>query len=365
MTMVAVLGIDIGGTKISLCAAGASGRVLGRRRIATRSGDGATVVLDRLSSAAVELMGEVLEVHQSEVGGVGVVTPGVVEADAVRLAPNNQGWDEVALTATVSERLGLASVEADNDAKAATAAEARWGALAGVADGILLNLGTGISAGAVVGGQLLRGAHGAALEIAYQVPSAGAVHGFRDGHAPLEERFSGAGVGAWASALLGRATAAEEVFAAMRSARRSDGDAGAGAVAGAGAGAAAGDDAARLAALGEDALDLAARTVANLAITLDPEVVAVSGGMLRSADVITPALAAALSRLVPFPPRLVTAHFADHAPLAGACLVAYRAAGIAPPAWLDLGPVAGAASTGSGVQTARPAEQPERSEGVP
>jgi glucokinase len=355
MTMAAVLGIDIGGTKISLCAAGASGQVLARRRIATRSGDGATVVLDRLSSAAVELMGEVLERHQSEVGGVGVVTPGVVGADAVRLAPNNQGWDEVALTATVSERLGLASVEADNDAKAATAAEARWGALAGVADGILLNLGTGISAGAVVGGRLLRGAHGAALEIAYQVPSAGVVHGFRDGHAPLEERFSGAGVGAWASALLGRATGAEEVFAAMRSARRSDGDAGAGA----------GHDAARLAALGEDALDLAARTVANLAITLDPEVVAVSGGMLRSADVITPALAAALSRLVPFPPRLVTAHFADHAPLAGACLVAYRAAGIAPPAWLDLGPVAGAASTGSGVQTARPAEQPERSEGVP
>jgi predicted NBD/HSP70 family sugar kinase len=144
----------------------------------------------------------------------------------------------------------------------------------------------------------------------------------------------------------------------MRSARRSDGDAGAGA-------AAAGPDAARLAALGEEALDLAARTVANLAITLDPEVVAVSGGMMRSADVITPALAAALSRLVPFPPRLVAAHFADHAPLAGACLLAYRAAGLATPASLDLGPVADAASTGSGVQTARPAEQPERSEGVP
>ena len=351
--MGAVLGIDIGGTKISLCAAGASGQVLARTRIETRSSDGASVVLDRLSSAAVELVQHVLQAHGSEVRGVGVVTPGVVEADRVQLAPNNQGWDEVALTATVSERLGLGAVEADNDAKAATAAEARWGALAGVTDGILLNLGTGISAGAVVGGQLLRGAHGAALEIAYQVPTAGAVHGFRDGHAPLEERFSGAGVGAWASALLGRPTGADEVFAAMRSAGRGGGGVGAG------------QDAARLAALGADALELAARTVANLAIALDPEVVAVSGGMLRSADVITPALAAALSRLVPFPPRLVTAHFDDHAPLAGACLVAYRAAGVPSPAWLDLGPVAAAAPTRSGVQTARPGEQAERSEGVP
>jgi glucokinase len=353
MTVAAVLGIDIGGTKISLCVAGTSGQVLARTRIATRSSDGASVVLDRLSSAAVELVQHVFVAHESEVRGVGVVTPGVVEADRVQLAPNNHGWDEVALTATVSERLGLAAVEADNDAKAATAAEARWGALAGVADGILLNLGTGISAGAVVGGQLLRGAHGAALEIAYQVPSAGAVHGFRDGHAPLEERFSGAGVGAWASALLGRPTGADEVFAAMRSAQR-DGE-----------GVGAQEDAARLATLGEDALELAARTVANLAIALDPEVVAVSGGMLRSADVITPALAAALSRLVPFPPRLVTAHFADHAPLAGACLVAYRAAGIPPPAWLDLAPVAGDAPTRSGVHTAPPGEQAERCEGVP
>jgi glucokinase len=353
MTMAAVLGIDIGGTKISLCAAGASGQVLARQRIETRSSDGASVVMDRLSAAAVELMGQVLEAHRSEVRGVGVVTPGVVEADAVRLAPNNQGWDEVALTATVSERLGLDAVEADNDAKAATAAEARWGALAGVADGILLNLGTGISAGAVVGGRLLRGAHGAALEIAYQVPSAGEVLGFRDGHAPLEERFSGAGVGAWASALLGRPTGTDEVFAAMRTVGRGGGAAGDG------------QDAARLAALGEEALDLAARTVANLAIALDPEVVAVSGGMLRSSDVITPALVAALSRLVPFPPRLVAAHFADHAPLAGACLVAYRAAGIPPPASLDLGPVAGATPTSSGVQTAPPGDQAQRSEGVP
>jgi glucokinase len=324
MTSRAVLGIDIGGTKISLCAVSGSGQILASHRIPTRSSDGARVVLDRLTVAARGLIEQVRVAHLAEICGVGVVTPGVVEVDSVKLAPNNHGWDRVALAATLRERLGLDAVEADNDAKAATAAEVRWGALVGVTDGILLNLGTGISAGAIVGGQLLRGAHGAALEIAYQVPSSGPLRGFRQGGAPLEEAFSGAGLQKSASALLGRPTGTDEVFAAMTLPldsvrydrpvleRPSD-------------------DKTRLAALGQQALDLAARAVANLAIALDPQVVAVSGGMLGSADQIIPRLGAALAQLVPFPPRLVLAHFAQHAPLAGACLLAYRAAGLPEP----------------------------------
>jgi glucokinase len=324
MTTHAVLGIDIGGTKISLCAVNGSGQVLASRRIPTRSSDGARVVLERVTVAARGLIEQVRVAHPAEICGVGVVTPGVVEVDSVKLAPNNYGWDQVALTATIRERLGLDAVEADNDAKAATAAEARWGALVGVTDGILLNLGTGISAGAIVGGQLLRGAHGAALEIAYQVPSSGPLRGFRHGSAPLEEAFSGAGLEKSASALLGRPTGTDEVFAAMtlppNSARfdRPSFDRPS-------------DDTTRLAALGQEALDLAARAVANLAIALDPHVVAVSGGMLASADQIIPQLGAALAQLVPFPPRLVLAHFAQHAPIAGACLLAYRAAELPAP----------------------------------
>jgi glucokinase len=329
MTTRAVLGIDIGGTKISLCAVNEFGQILASHRIPTRSSDGARVVLERLTVAARRLFDQVSAEHQVEISGVGVVTPGVVEIDSVKLAPNNHGWDQVALTATICGRLGLDAVQCDNDAKAATAAEARWGALQGVSDGILLNLGTGISAGAIVGGQLLRGAHGAALEIAYQVPSSGPLRGFRSGSAPLEEAFSGAGLQKSASVLLGRPTGTDEVFAAMTlppesvQADRPRFEH-------------ATDDKTRLAALGQDGLDLAARAIANLAIALDPQVVAVSGGMLASADQIIPQLGAALAQLVPFPPLLVLAHFAEHAPLAGACLLAYRAAELTAPDQLQI-----------------------------
>jgi glucokinase len=313
-TMRAVLGIDIGGTKISLCAVNECGQILASHRIPTRSSDGASAVLERLTGAAKDLVAQIRVGHLAQVCGVGVVTPGVVGADSVKLAPNNHGWEHVALTATIRERLNLDAVEADNDAKAATAAEARWGALAGFSDGLLINLGTGISAGAIVGGQLLRGAHGAALEIAYQVPSDGPLRGFRHGGAPLEDTFSGTGLQARASAMLGRPTGTDEVFEAMTLAAGSDPFK------------RPGDDQAQLAALGRQALDLAARAIANLAIALDPQIVAVSGGMLGSADQILPRLALALEELVPFPPRLVLAHFAQHAPLAGACLLAYGAA---------------------------------------
>jgi glucokinase len=314
-----VLGIDIGGTKISLCAADACGDVVSAQRIATRSDEGAAAVVDRLVDAAQDLLSRI-RADGAQVCGVGVVTPGVVAADGVRLAPNNVGWDTLPLAATVRRRLGMDAVDAENDAKAATAAEARWGALAGVDDALLVNLGTGISAGAVVGGRLLRGAHGAALEIAYQVPSDGPLHGFRDDRAPLEETFSGSGLQATATALLQRATATREIFAAMSSAPAGPSD-----------NPMPSGDVARLAALGHRALDVAVRAIANLAVALDPEVVAVSGGMLRSAGQIMPQLAEALERLVPFPPRLVPAHFAEHAPLAGACLLAYRVAGLDEP----------------------------------
>jgi glucokinase len=190
----------------------------------------------------------------------------------------------------------------------------------------MLNLGTGFSAAAVAGGTLLRGAHGAALEIAYQVGWDGPPEGFTDGRAPLEEVFSGAGLQRAASALLGRPTQTSEVFDAVAAVR---GD----------AGRPPGEDVTRLAELGERALQTAARAVANLAIALDPEVIAVSGGMLRSAEVIMPALEEALGRLVPFPPRLVMTHFGDQAPLAGACLLGFRAAAVPPPIDLKIGSV--------------------------
>ncbi|HET6705533.1 ROK family protein, partial [Amycolatopsis sp.] len=70
------------------------------------------------------------------------------------------------------------------------------------------------------------------------------------------------------------------------------------------------------------ALDELSTHVANLAIALDPERIAVGGGLVRSADVLLPALADRLAHAVPFPPQLVAARFDQDAALLGAVALA-------------------------------------------
>lgn len=60
-------------------------------------------------------------------------------------------------------------VAVDNDVHAATLAELRWGAGVGASDFVYLNIGTGIAAGMVVNGQLVRGAGNQAGEFGHTV----------------------------------------------------------------------------------------------------------------------------------------------------------------------------------------------------
>jgi glucokinase len=64
----------------------------------------------------------------------------------------------------------------------------------------------------------------------------------------------------------------------------------------------------------------------NLTIAVDPQRIAVGGGMVRSWDVISPRLRVALDAAVPFPPELVLAAFPYDAPLIGALALGAEAA---------------------------------------
>jgi len=78
-----------------------------------------------------------------------------------------------------------------NDVKLAALAELTWGALAKVAHGVYLNLGTGIAATLVVDGQVVDGAHGAAGEIGYWLTGSAMPQAAAQGAAPTEEALGG------------------------------------------------------------------------------------------------------------------------------------------------------------------------------
>jgi predicted NBD/HSP70 family sugar kinase len=289
-----VLGIDFGGTKVALATASGDGSVQRSARLATNAADGAEQVLRRTLECARGLVADT-----AATGGkclaVGAVSPGIVEADRVLLAPNVPGWHGLSLPAALRDGLSTDRLALGNDVKAAALAESRWGSLRGADPALLVLLGTGVAAGIVVGGDVVAGAHGAAGEFGYNLRGPQDVVA-GDGHAaPLEEAVGGRGIGERGARLLGAPVSAADVF------RSSD---------------------VRARALVDEALDELAVHVANLAIALDPARVAVGGGLMAQAEPVLAALGRRLAAAVPFPPELATATFVHDGPLRGAIALA-------------------------------------------
>lgn len=316
-----VLGIDFGGTKVALRTARPSAETpaypatpafpetLGSAVLPTLAERGAAQVVSRTLARAARLVADTERAHGGRLRSVAAVSPGIVLADRILLAPNVPGWDRLSLARLLADGMGRPHVRVGTDAKAGALAESRWGVLAGVPCGILLNLGTGIAIAVVVEGRVLDGAHGAAGEIGYALVEPGQA-GFRQGRAPLEEQVSGSGMAAHVSALLRRPVTTAQAFAL------------------------AADDGAVRGVL-DRALDLLAQHVANLAIVLDPAVVAVAGGVTHN-ELVLPRIMAALAGAVPFPPALVPARFRTEAPLMGALAMALDALEDTPAARADV-----------------------------
>jgi glucokinase len=236
---------------------------------------------------------------------VGACTFGIPGEDRIELAPNIEGWSDLALGHELRRAFGRVEIRLATDVKAAAQAEAEWGALAGCDPGIYLNLGTGLAVAIVANGAVVHGRHGAAGEIGYNLRTLSDVGLSLEDRAPLEEIVSGKALAEHA-ARLGRdggsqANAVEELFA------RAPVD----------------PDAAKVLA---DFLDELAFHLVNLTIAIDPVRIVVGGGMVRSWPQLQPRLRVALDAAVPFPPELVIADFPFDAPLMGALALGTAAA---------------------------------------
>jgi glucokinase len=158
------IGLDVGGTKIAGGVVAADGRVLDRALVPTPPVDD--------EAATVDAMGRVVErlrAGHPTVEAIGVGAAGLVEWPAGRLvwAPHN-AYRRLPLRRLLGERTGLPTV-VDNDAKAATWAEARFGAGAGCDHVVLLTIGTGIGGGLLLGGAAYRGSNGFGGEVGHMV----------------------------------------------------------------------------------------------------------------------------------------------------------------------------------------------------
>lgn len=158
------IGIDVGGTKLAAGLVDASGRILRRTRAPTPATDP-----ERLVGAIANLIQQLREGMTEPLAGVGLAVPGQFDQDTgrfVRVA--NLALAGFPFRARLAELTGL-SVAVENDTNAAALGEWSEGRGRGHLSFIYLALGTGIGAGVILGGQLLRGARGSAGEIGHTV----------------------------------------------------------------------------------------------------------------------------------------------------------------------------------------------------
>lgn len=222
----------------------------------------------------------------------------------------NLGWRDFPLTAWLHELSGIPAL-IEMDAHAAALGEAWKGTAQGAQDFILLIVGTGIGAGLVFDGQLIRGFAGLAGEVGHMVVQAEGPLCGCGRHGCLEAVASGLAIGAAARAALARGVptslqgepTAADVIAAART----------------------GDPCAlRITEYAARSLGIG---IANLINGLSPELIVLGGGViLNGADVLLPRVRAEVEHQLNYgmrsvPRRIELAALGDSAGLYG---VAHR-----------------------------------------
>jgi glucokinase len=162
------LGLDIGGTVLSVGVVSGSGELLALRRWNTPREGGADACLPQLAEATRALLAELDAEHQPVAVGIGFGGPVDPQAGVVRWCHHVAGWAGTPLVDFFS-RLTARPVFLENDANAGALAEARFGAGRGAQSVFYVNVGTGIGAGLVLGGRVYRGAHFNAAELGHVV----------------------------------------------------------------------------------------------------------------------------------------------------------------------------------------------------
>jgi glucokinase len=154
------IGVDIGGTKILAGVVDDEGNIIATalRPTAKQDADGAL-------AQVAELVGELRAEHNVTAIGIGVAGGVSNDRSFVYFAPNLV-WADVPVGDIVRASTGL-PVVVENDGSAAAWGEFQFGAGREVDDCLMITLGTGIGAGYVAAGALVRGAHGLAFEVGH------------------------------------------------------------------------------------------------------------------------------------------------------------------------------------------------------
>jgi glucokinase len=300
---VLLAGIDLGGTNVRV---GVAYPDAPERPTAVRSGRtprsaGVDVVIDVMDQLLGACLADV-GAAAADIVALGCAVPGIVDTGTGTVvdAANLEGWRDIPFKEQLYRRFTVPCA-IENDVNAAALAEYLFGAGHGCESLVFMTVSTGVAAGIVVSGRLLRGAHNAAGEIAYIIPEKLLLESTWGHSGCLEESAAGMGLAkAWSEfkSVPYDPNLAREVLSSAR-----EGDA----------------EANKLVEQSADYLALAALAVCTV---VDPEVLVLGGSIARNAPTISERIASLVRNTILFPPEVRMAELDGEAPIVGALSLA-------------------------------------------
>lgn len=265
-------GIDVGGTTVKMGLFTTEGELLDKWEIPTRKEDGGAYILNDVAASVEAKLAE-KNIAKEDVAGAGIDVPGpTLDTGYVSICVN-LGWKDKNPANALSELLSI-PVKAGNDANVAALGEMWKGGGEGYLDVVLLTLGTGVGGGIIINGEIAPSHRGVGGELGHITVNPDEEATCNCGnHGCLEQYASATGVVRIAKKLLAASkeesslrtletVTAKDVFDAAK----------------------AGDH------LAVEAVEVLGKylglVVANVALTVDPDVFVIGGGVSKAGQVL-------------------------------------------------------------------------------
>lgn len=161
-----VVGIDLGGTKISTALSTFGGEIIKNLVVSTKAQEGATSVLNRIIETIENVLTEA-NVTINDVEAIGIGSPGPLDANkGIIITTPNLPFKNYNVVKPIKDKFNI-PVYLDNDANVAAIGEYMFGAGKGKENIVYFTVSTGIGGGAILNGNIYRGNTCNALEIGH------------------------------------------------------------------------------------------------------------------------------------------------------------------------------------------------------
>jgi glucokinase len=301
------IGIDIGGTKISVGVVDSSGNLIDSLKCSTPAEGGKELIL-----SVVNLVKELNKKH--EIKGIGISIAALISSDYGTIvgAPNIANLSKLNFVNEIKEEFKLPII-VENDANAAMWAEFKFGNAKGLNPVMFFIIGTGVGGGLVIDGKLFKGANGIGAEFGHMCVVPNGILCGCGSKGCIEQYASGGALIRYANeSLLANPDKSEEVLSF-----------GEGKLSGTALtkAAKAGNELA-LAAFSKQA-DWLGLACASYSLIIDPQAIIIGGGVVDAGELFLAPVRAAMRKYMPFaeshvPPKIIAAKFGNDAGLIGA-----------------------------------------------